>query len=98
MQTCSKCSAQSPDTASVCVNCQAELAEFSNSAVALKRLVGNPRVVNIRLVVGQECCPACREAEGTYTKENIPKLPVEGCSHALGCRCFYEPMLSEIYP
>jgi hypothetical protein len=25
-------------------------------------------------------------------------LPVEGCSHALGCRCFYQPVLDEIYP
>ena len=98
MQTCSKCNAQSPDTAAVCVNCKAELAVFSSTAVALKRLKDNPRVLNIRLVVAHDCCPACRSVEGTYTKDNAPKLPVEGCSHALGCRCFYEPMLSEIYP
>ena len=98
MQTCSKCNAQSPDTESICVSCQAELTEFSGTAVALKRLIDNPRVLNIRLVVADECCPACREAEGTYAKDHVPKLPVMGCSHALGCRCFYEPMLSEIYP
>ena len=27
-----------------------------------------------------------------------PTLPVEGCSHGLGCRCYYEPVLTEIYP
>ena len=98
MQTCSKCYAQSPDTTTVCVNCKADLTEYSNTAVALKRLIDNPRVLNIRLVVGNNCCPACREAEGTFTKDNVPNLPVVGCSHALGCQCFYEPMLSEIYP
>lgn len=98
MQTCSKCNAQSPDRASHCVNCQADLSEFSMTAVALKRLQANPRVVNVRLVVANDCCPACQMAEGTYPKDQVPRLPVEGCSHAHGCRCFYEPMLSEIYP
>jgi hypothetical protein len=74
------------------------LSEFSNTAVALKRLQDNPRVLNVRLVTAHDCCPACREAEGTYVKGEVPTLPVVGCSHALGCRCFYEPMLSEIYP
>lgn len=98
MQTCSKCNAQSPDSASLCVNCQADLSEFSMTAVALKRLQANPRVLNVRVVVAHDCCPACYLVEGTYPKDQVPRLPVEGCSHANGCRCFYEPMLSEIYP
>lgn len=98
MQTCSICSAQSPDIATHCVHCNADLRELSTTATARSRLIANPRVVNIRLVVSNDCCPACRQVEATYTKEEIPDLPVEGCSHALGCRCFYEPMLSEIYP
>ena len=36
MQTCSKCNTTSPDAALVCIHCQANLAEFSASAVALK--------------------------------------------------------------
>lgn len=98
MQICSKCNSLSPDTATLCVKCQAGLSEFSNTSVALKRLQTNKRVKNIRLVVSHDCCPACREIEGTYDKQLAPKLPVEGCSHGLGCRCFYEPMLDEIYP
>lgn len=74
------------------------MSEFSITAVALKRFQTNSRVKNIRLVVAQDCCPACREAEGTYEKLNAPRLPIEGCSHGLGCRCFYEPMLDEIFP
>jgi len=98
VQICSRCYAQSPDSAVQCVNCQADLREYSKTAVALKRFRSNPRVKNVHLMVAHDCCPACREAEGTYDKDQAPSLPVDGCSHSLGCRCFYEPMLTEIYP
>jgi len=98
VQTCTKCYTQSPDSTTHCINCQADLREFSSTAVSLKRLQANPRVKNVRLVVAHDCCPACRLAEGTYDKDLAPHLPIEGCSHSLGCRCFYEPMLNEIYP
>ncbi|NTV35690.1 MAG: hypothetical protein HGA53_01925 [Anaerolineaceae bacterium] len=70
----------------------------STTSVALKKFCDNTRVRNIRLVVSNDACPACQEIEGTYAKENAPVLPVEGCSCENGCRCFYEPMLNEIYP
>lgn len=98
MQTCTKCQTQAPDSATHCPQCQADLKQFSVTAVALQRFRSNPRVQNLRLVVAHDCCPACHEAEGTYEKDQAPDLPVEGCSNHLGCRCFYEPMLTEIYP
>lgn len=98
MQTCSICHAQSPDTAVKCTNCQADLREYSISAVALKEFKANPRVDTIILSIAGDACPACQQLQGTYTKENVPTLPVEGCSHALGCRCFYQPVLTEVYP
>lgn len=72
--------------------------ETQSPTEALKRLQANPRVRDIRLVVSADCCPVCAAQEGTYTKEEAPSLPVEGCSHTNGCRCFYEPMLNIIYP
>jgi hypothetical protein len=98
VQTCSKCNMQSPDSATVCVNCQADLSEWSTAAIALKRFKENPRVKYVRVVVANDCCPACLELEGAYAKEEVPHLPAEGCSHHLGCRCFYQPFLTEIYP
>ncbi|MCI0519801.1 MAG: hypothetical protein L0Z70_06030 [Chloroflexi bacterium] len=98
MQTCTQCYAQSPDSAEHCGNCQADLKETSQTAVALKRFRSNSRVLHLRLVTSDDCCPACRQAEGYYPKDQAPALPVEGCSHPMGCRCFYEPMLTEIYP
>jgi hypothetical protein len=98
MQSCTICNAQSADTVINCANCGADLREFSSMAVALKRLRDNPRVKTVRLIIMQDACPACQEAASAYPKEAAPVLPVEGCSHALGCRCFYEPYLEEIYP
>lgn len=98
MQTCSKCLTQSPDNIKICPNCQANLAEFSTTAVARRRLQENTRVNRIRLSVAADACPVCQEMQGTYPKGQVPILPIEGCSHANGCRCFYEPVLDEIYP
>jgi hypothetical protein len=67
-------------------------------ALVLARLQSNPRVSNVRVIVAPDCCPACREREGAYSKDSVPRLPTPGCSHPLGCRCFYEPALTEIYP
>ena len=52
----------------------------------------------VRVLASRDSCPACRAMEGAYELNEAPQLPVEGCSHALGCRCFYEPVLEEIYP
>ena len=98
MQTCSKCQTQSPDSAIECSNCKADLRDWSEAAVALKRYEENPRVRLIRIVVYDNCCPTCRQVKGGYEKGHVPKLPVQGCSHELGCRCFYQPFLDEIYP
>ena len=95
MQTCSKCNASSPDNASNCINCNAELQTFSMTAVALKNFRANPRVKAVRVTVAGDSCPHCYELLKTYPKDKVPRLPHEGCSHENGCRCFYEPVLEE---
>ena len=98
MQTCSKCNAQSPDLATTCISCGADLREYSLTNISLKRLQANPRVKNIRLIVAEDACPVCLMYEATYPKDEVPKLPIAGCSHGHGCRCFYQPSLSDLYP
>jgi len=98
VQICSKCHASSPDSSQSCSQCGADLREWSQTAVSLKRFQENPRVIYVRISVSDDCCPACRQAEGAYAKDSVPSLPIEGCSHQLGCRCFYQPVLDEIYP
>jgi len=98
MQTCSQCHTQSPDSATRCIKCNVELRNFSETALALERIQENPRISYVRVAVNHDCCPACRLVEGAYPKENAPVLPVVGCSHPLGCRCFYQPVLGELFP
>ncbi len=98
MQTCSRCNTLNPDTTLFCINCQADLRELSTAVVSLKRFQDNPRVRNIILNVADDACPVCQKLQGAYPKDEAPRLPVEGCSHKDGCRCFYQPVLTEIYP
>ena len=98
MQTCSQCNTQSPDTITICPNCKADLSKASTTAVAFLNHKNNSRISAIRISVSEDACPACQQMRGNYTKENIPLLPTPGCSHENGCRCFYDPVLDEIYP
>lgn len=98
MQTCSRCNTLSPDTAKTCANCGADLKETSTAAVALRKFQDNPRIYAVNIVVHADACPACMEIQGTYPKDRVPKIPVEGCSHENGCRCFYQPLLEEVFP
>lgn len=98
MRTCTLCQAQSPDPAAQCVECGADLARHSSTAVALAALQASPRVLRIRLLVADDACPACQAAAGEFDKAHVPELPVYGCSHPLGCRCYYAPALTDIYP
>ena len=98
MQICSRCHAQSPNSATRCVSCQADLAQYSTTAQALQRFQNNPRVTAVRISVSNDACPACQQAQGTYPKDQTPRLPIEGCSNGQGCRCFYDPILNEIFP
>ena len=98
MRTCTRCQAQQPDEAIQCANCGADLSLYSATAVALARLRASPRVSRVRIMTADDACPACLADGGEFTKDEVPALPVRGCSHARGCRCFYEPALIDIYP
>lgn len=98
MQTCSRCNTSARDDADTCPHCGADLREFSLTAVALKRLRENPRVRAVRVSVAADACSYCAEKLGTYPKDAVPVLPHAGCSRPNGCRCFYEPVLEQIFP
>lgn len=72
--------------------------ESSSAYKSLKTLQANPRVKYIVVIVPADACPACQNLAGTYPKDQVPRLPIEDCSHPMGCRAYYEPYLDEIYP
>jgi RNA polymerase subunit RPABC4/transcription elongation factor Spt4 len=98
VQTCTQCHQQSSDAVRYCQNCGADLQEYSSFAVALKKFRENPRVKGVRIVVDDDACPVCQQMRGSYPLDQVPTLPVKGCSHPQGCRCFYAPLLERIYP
>jgi len=98
MQTCSRCLKQTSDEIKVCPNCQVNLQEYSTQAITLKRLRENPRLIAIRVSVPADAFTVCQLSGGTYPKNDVPLLPVAGCSERYGCRNFYEPVLDVIYP
>lgn len=98
MQTCNSCHTQSRDSVTICPNCQSDLRIFSTTAVALEKFRQNPRIKTVRVATPEEACPICVEIQGTYSKDEAPVLPIEGCSSPNGCCAFYEPIITDIYP
>jgi hypothetical protein len=52
----------------------------------------------VRILTHRDSCPACAAMEGVYDFDDVPELPIEGCSHASGCRCHYAPVLDQFGP
>ena len=71
--------------------------KIKEKAEALNRLRNNPRISSIRVAAPQECTVG-QSIQGAYDKEDVPELPVKGCSRPGGCICTYEPVIEELYP
>ncbi|MFQ5399668.1 MAG: hypothetical protein ACE5E7_08735 [Anaerolineae bacterium] len=52
----------------------------------------------VRILASHDSCPVCKAIEGAYDFDDVPTLPVEGCSHPQGCRCHYAPVLDRFGP
>ncbi len=52
----------------------------------------------VRILASRDSCPVCKSYEGAYDFDDVPELPLEGCSHPNGCRCHYEPVLDRFGP
>ena len=63
----------------------------------LERLRANPRVIKIRVAAPEDCVVG-RAVQGVYDKDDVPELPLKGCSRPEGCICRYEPVLDDVYP
>lgn len=52
----------------------------------------------VRILVAPDACPVCRAFEGAYEFDDVPKLPLEGCSRVGGCNAVYAPVLDRFGP
>ena len=71
-------------------------AEAHQKALARIREAGV--ATKVRILASHDSCPVCRTMEGAYEFDEVPSLPIEGCSHPSGCRCHYEPVLDRYGP
>ena len=96
MQTCGICHRQTTDEVAICPKCGADLRVDSTRAQALRRMRQEGRIKEVRILADRNCCPTCRALVAAYPIDEVPELPIEGCSHPAGCRCVYEPVLDLI--
>lgn len=52
----------------------------------------------VRILIAADACPVCKHFEGAYAFDDVPPLPLEGCSRAGGCNAFYAPVLDRFGP
>lgn len=60
--------------------------------VALEKIRGG-LATRVRILVSLDACPVCRAAEGVYDFDDVPELPIEGCSRPDVCNASYAPVL-----
>ncbi len=71
---------------------------YAEHQAALKRIVEKGVATGVRILASHDSCPVCRAYEGAYNFDDVPELPHIGCSHPLGCRCHYAPILDRRGP
>lgn len=71
--------------------------KIAEQTAALEKIRGG-LATKVRILVSRDSCPACRAYEGSFELDEVPQLPVEGCSHPAGCRCHYAPVLDRFGP
>lgn len=64
----------------------------------LLQKIKNGLATKVLILANADCCPTCRQQQGAYEFDEVPSLPIEGCSHPQGCRCTYAPVLDRFGP
>jgi len=64
---------------------------------ALER-IRNGLATRVRILVPLNACPVCRAHEGAYEFDEVPELPIEGCSRPGECDAVYAPVLDLFGP
>ena len=70
----------------------------AEAKAALKKIKEGGVATKVRILVDADACPVCRSVEGAYDFDEVPEIPVEGCSQLGGCNAFYAPVLDRRGP
>lgn len=52
----------------------------------------------VRIFAPADACPVCTMVEGVYDFDEVPDLPIEGCSCLNGPTAMYAPVLDQFGP
>jgi hypothetical protein len=52
----------------------------------------------VRILAGRDACPVCKHYEGAYEFDDVPEIPLEGCSSPSICNTTYAPVLDLFGP
>ena len=74
------------------VNENTDAKRRAEQRAALER-IRNGLATKVRILVAGDACPVCRAYEGAYDFDDVPELPLEGCSRPDGCNAVYAPVL-----
>ncbi len=74
------------------VNENTDTKRRAEQRAALER-IRNGLATRVRILVAADACPVCRAYEGAYDFDDVPELPLEGCSRPDGCNAVYAPVL-----
>jgi hypothetical protein len=78
-----------------------EVAAYSQMAAEHRATLERIRqglATKVRILVSHNSCPVCRSFEGAYEFDEVPELPLEGCSNPTGCHAYYAPVLDRFGP
>lgn len=77
---------------------QATLEKSAEEHQAALEKIKEGLATKVRILASHDSCPVCKAMEGAYEFDEVPELPMVGCSHPNGCRCHYEPVLDRFGP
>ncbi len=70
--------------------------EAAQNAIARYRMgiKSGGSIRGVRIDPGPGACDACRAlAANVYQPDEVPALPLEGCTNPTGCQCAYRPVM-----
>jgi hypothetical protein len=91
---CPKCGRPNPWDRTYCMRCGAVLEGYYRRELErYTQAYLRGRIRGVRVQAAIDACPKCRSLAGKiYKPQEMPRIPIDGCSKPTGCRCCYLPV------
>lgn len=91
---CPKCGRAHPWDRTYCTRCGTPLEGYYRRELErYTQAYLRGKIRGVRVQAAADACPKCRSFAGKiYKPHEMPRIPIEGCSRPMGCRCCYVPV------